>query len=365
MSLATKILPLLLLLSSLAFGAGQPVVNGADSMHPFPVTGTIYLSGGSITSSTVVTISSMPPVVVSNTLTVGGTLNVNQAVSSSPWMVAPSGGSMPIAGNISNTSFVFYQGEYLITVDLQRVGFSQTIHGEVSPQTGAVWKTITLYPTTTIQGTVSLSNTAFVAYQGEYLWTVDIQRIPFSQTIHGTVVVSNTLTVGGTVVISSLPAVVVSNTLTVGGTVVVSSLPAVVVSNTLTVGGEVLMKGSGLTSGVVDKIAMAREGTNTPYSLAVYPMGNWLATPESSSAFIGTSAVPVFTNVSATFTSHLLLRNHSNTNTVYVGGSSVTASSGIPIYPLEAFTMDATTHRGSVWYAIVPAGSADLRISRW
>jgi hypothetical protein len=252
---------------------------------------------------------------------------------------------MPIAGNISNTSFVFYQGEYLITVDLQRVGFSQTIHGEVSPQTGAVWKTITLYPTTTIQGTVSLSNTAFVAYQGEYLWTVDIQRIPFSQTIHGTVVVSNTLTVGGTVV--------------------VSSLPAVVVSNTLTVGGEVLMKGSGLTSGVVDKIAMAREGTNTPYSLAVYPMGNWLATPESSSAFIGTSAVPVFTNVSATFTSHLLLRNHSNTNTVYVGGSSVTASSGIPIYPLEAFTMDATTHRGSVWYAIVPAGSADLRISRW
>ena len=345
MSLATKILPLLLLLSSLAFGAGQPVVNGADSMHPFPVTGTVYLSGGSITSSTVVTISSMPPVVVSNTLTVGGTLNVNQAVSSSPWMVAPSGGSMPIAGNISNTSFVFYQGEYLITVDLQRVGFSQTIHGEVSPQTGAVWKTITLYPTTTIQGTVSLSNTAFVAYQGEYLWTVDIQRIPFSQTIHGTVVVSNTLTVGGTVV--------------------VSSLPAVVVSNTLTVGGEVLMKGSGLTSGVVDKIAMAREGTNTPYSLAVYPMGNWLATPESSSAFIGTSAVPVFTNVSATFTSHLLLRNHSNTNTVYVGGSSVTASSGIPIYPLEAFTMDATTHRGSVWYAIVPAGSADLRISRW
>ena len=345
MSLATKILPLLLLLSSLAFGAGQPVVNGADSMHPFPVTGTVYLSGGSITSSTVVTISSMPPVVVSNTLTVGGTLNVNQAVSSSPWMVAPSGGSMPIAGNISNTSFVFYQGEYLITVDLQRVGFSQTIHGEVSPQTGAVWKTITLYPTTTIQGTVSLSNTAFVAYQGEYLWTVDIQRIPFSQTIHGTVVVSNTLTVGGTVV--------------------VSSLPAVVVSNTLTVGGEVLMKGSGLTTGVVDKIAMAREGTNTPYSLAVYTMGNWLATPESSSAFIGTSAVPVFTNVSATFTSHLLLRNHSNTNTVYVGGSSVTASSGIPIYPLEAFTMDATTHRGSVWYAIVPAGSADLRIGRW
>ena len=345
MSLATKILPLLLLLSSLAFGAGQPVVNGADSMHPFPVTGTVYLSGGSITSSTVVTISSMPPVVVSNTLTVGGTLNVNQAVSSSPWMVAPSGGSMPIAGNISNTSFVFYQGEYLITVDLQRVGFSQTIHGEVSPQTGAVWKTITLYPTTTIQGTVSLSNTAFVAYQGEYLWTVDIQRIPFSQTIHGTVVVSNTLTVGGTVV--------------------VSSLPAVVVSNTLTVGGEVLMKGSGLTTGVVDKIAMAREGTNTPYSLAVYTMGNWLATPESSSAFIGTSAVPVFTNVSATFTSHLVLRNHSNTNTVYVGGSSVTASSGIPIYPLEAFTMDATTHRGSVWYAIVPAGSADLRIGRW
>jgi hypothetical protein len=127
----------------------------------------------------------------------------------------------------------------------------------------------------------------------------------------------------------------------------------------------VLMMGRRLVEGTNEVVGVTRVGTSSPFASAVYPMGSWVAQAQTSSVFVGTSAVPVFTADAPTPVSHLVFRNHSNTVTVFVGSSGVTTSNGIPIYPLEAFTMDATASRGLNWYAIVPSGSADLRIGRW
>jgi len=121
-----------------------------------------------------------------------------------------------------------------------------------------------------------------------------------------------------------------------------------------------------LTTGTAATLGAVRENAaGTVYAACVYPMGSYLATVDSATLLCGTGAIAVCSYVAPTYTSHLVMRNNSDTVTVYLGSSGVTAATGVPLYPHEAFTQDATTNAPNLWYAITASGSAELRWARW
>jgi hypothetical protein len=109
---------------------------------------------------------------------------------------------------------------------------------------------------------------------------VSITNFPASQTVNGSVIVSGTATVSGTVAVSNLPA-----TQAVSGTVAVSSLPAI--SGTVSVSN---LPATQVVSGAVTV-------GNLPATQAVSQSGLWTVTPNRSSTSTVVAVAPSVSNV--------------------------------------------------------------------
>ena len=146
----TKIILLALIsLSGPALAIVQPVTQA------YP--GTPWTMTGTVTGY----VANKPGTVLTVTNT-GGYIYARQDNPTVPWTATIPGG------------YIYARPDGTFNVNLVGVPFSQTVHGNIAISSG------------------SISNTAFVAYQGEFLWGVDLTRVAFSQTIHGTVSTSNT-----------------------------------------------------------------------------------------------------------------------------------------------------------------------------
>jgi len=79
---------------------------------------------------------------------------------------------------------------------------------------------------------------------------------------------------------------------------------------------------------------------------------------------VGNSAVSLVPNTYA-LAEHLAFYNESTSNTVYIGGSTVTTDNGWPLPPLASFTFDHTSGTAGTWWCIAITGTNRVKVLRW
>lgn len=115
---------------------------------------------------------------------------------------------------------------------------------------------------------------------------------------------------------------------------------------------------TGPASGGVNVATVAATApTSTATGLYVRPVAKGVSNPVTTAVTCSTSATPAPSSALTGRTTLTLLNN--GTSTIYIGGSTVTTSNGLPLLPGASFTDDVAN---SSYYCIVASGTGELRV---